>query len=85
MSEKVSLLVKTAHYHMNNIRIKLYSRVTYIFCILDETMSREPLSDKEIRKVNAILKFLYRKNKYLSPNLRRLLCNVLIFIFIMLA
>ena len=29
-------------------------------------------------KVNARLKFLHRKNKYLTPNLRRLLCNALI-------
>ena len=29
-------------------------------------------------KINTRLKFLYRKNKFLSPQLRRLLCNALI-------
>ena len=33
---------------------------------------------KVISKVNARLKFSHRKNKYLTPNLRRLLCNTLI-------
>ena len=31
-----------------------------------------------ISKINTRLKFLYRKNKFLSPQLRRLLCNALI-------
>ena len=33
---------------------------------------------KIISRVEARLKFLHRKNKYLTPNLRRLLCNTLI-------
>ena len=32
---------------------------------------------KVIRKVNTRLTFLYRKNKFLTANLRRVLCNVL--------
>ena len=79
MPEKVNLSVKTALYLMkNNICIKQHSRVTYIGYILDETMSGESIVHKVISKVNLRLKFLYRKNKYLTPNLRRLLCNVLI-------
>ena len=61
----------------NNIRIKQHSRVTYLGCILEETMSGESMANKVISKVNARLKLL-RKNKYLTPNLRRLLCNALI-------
>ena len=45
-------------------------------CILEETMSGEPMANKVISKVNVTLKFLHRKNKYLTPNLRRLLCKV---------
>ena len=41
-------------------------------------MSGESMAHKVISKVNATLKFLHRKNKYLTPNLRRLLCNALI-------
>ena len=31
-----------------------------------------------INKINNKLKFLYRKNRFLTPTLRRLLCNALI-------
>ena len=62
----------------NNIRIKQHSRVTYLGCILEETMSGESMANKVISKVNARLKFLHWKNKCLTPNLRRLLCNALI-------
>ena len=41
-------------------------------------MSRESIANKVISKVNARLKFLHRKNKYLTPNLQCLLCNALI-------
>ena len=62
----------------NNIRIKQHSRVTYLGCMLEKTMYGESVTHKAISKVNARLKFLHRKNKYLTPNLRRLLCNALI-------
>ena len=62
----------------NNIRIKQHSWLTYLGCILEEKMSGESMAHKVISKVNAILKFLHQKNKYSTPNLRRLLCNALI-------
>ena len=46
--------------------------------MLDETVSGGSLAHKVINKVNARLKFLYRKSKYFTPNLRRVLCNALI-------
>ena len=36
------------------------------------------MAHKAVSRVNARLKFLHRKNKYLTTNLRRLLCNNLI-------
>ena len=33
---------------------------------------------KTIKKINSKLKFLHRKNDFLTPDLRRLLCNALI-------
>ena len=62
----------------NNIRMKQHSRVTYPGCILEEAMPGESMASKVRCKVNARLKFLHWKNKYLTPNLRRLLCNALI-------
>ena len=41
-------------------------------------MSGESMALKVINKINSRLKFLNRKNKYLTPVLRRLLCNALI-------
>ena len=36
------------------------------------------MANKVMSKVNVRLKFLHQKNKYLIPNLRRLLYNALI-------
>ena len=60
-----------------NTQIKQHSKVTYLGCILDETMSEESMALKVINKINLRLKFLHRKKK-LTPALRRLLCNALI-------
>ena len=62
----------------NNIKIKQHSKVTYLGCILDETLSGESMAIYVINKINAKIKFLYRKNRFLSPALRRLLCNAII-------
>ena len=61
-----------------NIQINQYSKVTYLGCILEETMSRESMALKVINKINSRLKFLHRKNKFLTPALHRLLCNALV-------
>ena len=61
-----------------NVQIKQHSKVTYLGCILDETMSGESMALKVINKINSTLKFLHRKNKFLTPVLRRLLCNALV-------
>ena len=61
-----------------NIQIKHHSKVTYLSCILDEAMSGESMALKVINKINLRLKFLNRKNKFLTPVLCRLLCNALI-------
>ena len=47
-------------------------------CILNETMSGESNALKVINNINSRLKFLHRKNKFLTLALCRLLCNVLI-------
>ena len=47
-------------------------------------MSGESMAHKVISKVDARFKFLHRKNKYLTPNLRRLLCNALIHLILIM-
>ena len=61
-----------------DIEIKQYSKVTYIGCILDETLSGESTAIHVINKVNSRLRFLYKQNKFLDIPLRRLLCNAMI-------
>ena len=51
------------------------------FCLLDESMSGEAMSGEAlnvVNKTNNKLKFHYLKNSFLTPALRRLLCNALI-------
>ena len=61
-----------------DIKIRQYSKVTYLGCILDETLSGESMAIHAINKVNSRLRFLYRQNKFLDIPLRRLLCNAMI-------
>ena len=46
--------------------------------ISNETISGESMALKVINNINSRLRFLHRKNKFLTPALRRLLCNALI-------
>ena len=48
----------------NNIEIKQYSSLTYLGCILDNTLSGEAMAIKTIKKINARLKFLHRKMNF---------------------
>ena len=61
-----------------DVQIKQHSKVKYLGGMLDETMSGETMTLSVINKINNKLKFLYRKNRFLTPTLRRLLCNALI-------
>ena len=60
------------------LKIKQSSEVIYPGCILDKSLSGEPIALNVVSKVNTRLKLLYRKNKFLTPQLRRLLYNPLI-------
>ena len=61
-----------------NVKIKQYSKVTYLDCDLDKSLSGEAMVLKDINKINDRFKFLYRKSRYLTQYLKRLLCNALI-------
>ena len=60
------------------VNVKQHLQVTYLSSVLDETLPGEPLALKALNKVNGKLKFLYRKNKFPTPALRRMLCNAII-------
>ena len=58
-------------YKLNN------SKVKYLQCLLDETMSGKAMTLNIVYKINNKLKFLYCKNNFFTPPLRCLLCIVL--------
>ena len=62
----------------NGIEIKQHAKVKYLGCTLDESLSGESMALNVIDKINSRLKFLHRQNRFLTPPLRRLLCNALI-------
>ena len=47
-------------------KIKQNSQVAYLGCVLDETLSWEPMALKALNKINWKLKFLYHKNEFLT-------------------
>ena len=69
--------VRKLNIKYGDIQIKQHSKVKYLGCMLDETMSGEATALSVIDKINSKLKFLYRKSRFLTPTLRRLLCNAL--------
>ena len=70
--------VDTLDIKWGDINIKQYTSVTYLGCELDQYLSGESMVTKVLGKINGRLKFLYRKQKFLSSSLRRMLCNSLI-------
>ena len=70
--------IKNLNIEYQDIEIKHHSQVTCLGCVMDEDMSGEPMALKVMNKINEKLKFLYRKNSFITPGLRRMLCNGLI-------
>ena len=62
----------------NDIKIKQYSKVTYLSCIFHEIVSGESIAIHEINKIISRLRFLYRQNRFFNFPFRRLLCNTMI-------
>ena len=62
----------------NGIKVSQHKEIKYLGCIFYEKATGEKMAIQVIKKINGRLKFLWRKQKFLSPHLRRLLCNALI-------
>ena len=54
------------------LKIKEYSEVIDLGCILDKSLSRESMALNVVSKINTCLKFLCSKNKLLSPQLKQI-------------
>ena len=61
-----------------HVKIKQYSKVTYLGCELDKSLLGEAMALKVMNKINSRLKLLSRKNRYSTPYLKWLLRNALI-------
>ena len=57
-SKRRSRNVRQRNIRYNHIIIKQHSHVTYLGCMLGETMSGEPVGLKVLNKINEKLKFL---------------------------
>ena len=66
---KFKTKVKKLNIKYGDIQLKQHSKLKYLGCMLDEKMSRETMALSVINKINNKLKFLYRKNRFLSPTL----------------
>ena len=55
---------ETLNIKYNNINIKQHSNVTYLGCILDETLSGESMALSVLNRINSRLRFLYRKKVF---------------------
>ena len=51
--------------------------MTYLGCVLDESLSGELMATRTLSKINGRLNFLYRKQNFLDFSLRKLLANAL--------
>ena len=65
-----------------NVKIKQYTKVTYLGCILDESMLGESMVLLVLNKINSRLRFFYRQNRFLKKPLWRKLCNTMIHTFL---
>ena len=70
--------VKSLNIVHNGTEIKQHAIVKYLGCILNERLPSELMALNVTDKINSCLKFLHRQNRFLTPPLRRILCNALI-------
>ena len=61
-----------------SVAIESKSKITYLGLTFDNDMSFSSMGNSVIKKVNAKLKFLYRKSAFFGTNERKLLCSALV-------
>ena len=70
--------VNQLNIHYGDHVIEQKQSVTYLGVTLDNILSGKSMVEGILCKINSKLRFLYRKQKFLSKDIRRLLCNSLI-------
>ena len=69
---------KSLNIAYGKVKTKQYTKVPYLGCILDESLSGESMVLHVLNKINSRLRFLYIQNRFLNKPLWRLLCNTMI-------
>ena len=69
---------KPLNIQYNDIKIKQYSKVKFLGCIFDGTLSGEYMAIHVVNKINSRLRFFYRQIRFLNFPLRRSLRNAMI-------
>ena len=62
----------------DNVEIEAKSSVKYLGLTMDQDMTGTTMGNSVIKKINGIMKFLYRKGKFLKMRNRKLLCSALL-------
>ena len=70
--------IGTLYIKYGSITIKQYWKDKYFGCELDKNLTGESLALNVINNINATVRFIVRKNRFLSPYLKRLLSNAII-------
>ena len=70
--------IRQLNIRYKHANVKQHSQVICPGCVLGETVSGEPMARKVINKINSKLRFLYRKNRYVTKELHRMLCSAFI-------
>ena len=77
-SKKILKRVSSLEIVCNDVKIEPKTNVKYLGAVIDQDMSGKTMCTSVIKKVNAGLKFLYRKSGYLNFHERKLLCSSLL-------
>ena len=61
-----------------NIEIEPKSSVRYLLVTLDQDITRKTMVGNVVRKIDSVLRFLYRKSSFLKFRNQKLLCLALL-------
>ena len=62
----------------NSMQIEAKSSVKYLGVVLNQDMTGKTMGSNVVKKINSVLKFLYRKSSFLKFRNRKLLCSALL-------
>ena len=77
-SKRTAKNVRQLHIRYQHKNVKRHSQVTHLKCVLVNSISGEQIALNVLNEINGTSKSLHRKYRYLTKELRRRVCSVLI-------